>query len=374
MTAPVPWRSTHLDRRPATLDQVVHESIGLYSTPPVSHLELCARLPGHRPADLDAAFARREMVGLRCLRGSGFLMPVDLLPVVLAATRERNERAFRNHVRKILVTASYETWAERIEDLLSDVHPRTVAEIKDALDVPEEDREGLGFAIRQMAAEGRLITTRVAVSWRSSRNAYLRWQDWIPEVDTHSIDAQEARADLARLYLGAWGPATVDDFAWWSGLTKTQARTAIRAGDAEAVEYDGTELFQVGEVDDAPPKGVRLLPIWDTLFVTWKDRSRFVPDHLLPFIYDASGNATSVVLVDGAVAGVWSLGSDDADLEIKVAPFDRFTSAQLRGIETEANLIGTMAGSEQVRVVECSTMPSLVDGPWNLFMRPLREC
>lgn len=91
-------------------------------------------------------------------------------------------------------------------------------------------------------------------------------------------------------------------------------------------------------------------------------------------MYDSSGNATSVVLADGGVAGVWSLDPDDDDLVVRVAPFDRFTAAQRRGIEAEAAVIGEMAGSERVQVVECDAPPSLVEGPRNLFMRPLRAC
>lgn len=374
MTVPIPWPATHLDRRPATLDEVVHDSLGLYASPPVSHLELCARIPGYAPADLDDAYRTRRVVGLRCLRGSAFLMPVDLLPIVVGATRERNERAFRNYVRNSLVTADYEIWSRRVEDLLSDGEARTVTEIKAALDVPEEDRAGMGFAINQMATEGLLVTTGEAASWRSGRNAYVLWDDWLPDVDVASADEDTARAGLARLYLRSWGPATIEDFAWWSGLTKTQAAAAFQAGGAEPIDLGGLELFRLGEVEGPPPpEGVRLLPVWDTLFVTWRDRSRLLPEGLLPFVYDASGNATSSVLVEGEVAGVWSLGSDDADLEIRVAPFDRFTGPQLRGIEAEAARIGEMAGSERVRVVECADPPSLLEGPRNLFLRPLRD-
>jgi hypothetical protein len=264
VTVPVPWGSTHLDRRPATLDQVARDSLGLYASPPVSHLELAARVPGYRPADLHDAFEQRRVVGLRCLRGSGFLMPVDLLPVVVGATRSRNERAFGAYVRRLLVTDTYEVWSDRIEAVLADGTPRTKSDIEEALDPPEDDREGVRYAISQMATEARLVATRHAVSWRSDRIAYVRWDHWLPGVDV-DVDEDRARATLAVWYLAAWGPATVDDLAWWSGLTKTQARTAVEASGAEP---DG-ERWRLGEPPGhGPPEGVRLLPIWDALFVT----------------------------------------------------------------------------------------------------------
>jgi hypothetical protein len=120
MTAdtPVPWASTHLDRRKATVLEVLHDSIGCYATPPVSYLELAARVPRFQKKHLDDLYSARKVVGLRTLRGSAFLMPVDLLPIVVPATRERNERAFGNYVERVLEVDDYATWADRVEDLL----------------------------------------------------------------------------------------------------------------------------------------------------------------------------------------------------------------------------------------------------------------
>ena len=366
MTLPVPWESTHLDRRPSSVFEVATESLGLYTSSPVAHLELAARLAGYVPSDLERLMEDRRLIGLRCLRGSAFLMPVDLLPVVVPATRDRNLKAFGRYLERKLSTATYEEWAERVEDVLGD-EMLTKAQIRERLDIPDADRPYMSNVISQMATESRLVGVRVPASWRSAGIAYTRWEHWLPGVDVWSPDVDEARVELARVYFGAWGPATTEDFAWWSGLTKTQARAATEHAEIRPGPVDGT----FGSASGDPPSGARLLPIWDTLFVTWTDRSRFVPDELLPFVYDASGNATSVILLDGEVAGVWSMGSDDAQLEITAAPFGSFTEAQWRTVEEEAAVIGRLAGSESVRLTRASDPPNLADGRRNLFMRPV---
>lgn len=365
--ASVPWTATHLDRRPGTILGVARDSLGLYVSPPVSHLELAARLPDYVPGQLERVLADRKAIGLRTLRGSAFLMPVDLLPIVVPATRDKNARAFGAYVRKVLVTDTYEAWAKRIESLLAGGEPLTKAEIKQRLDPPQGDRAAFDFVVSQMATEARLVGLRRFPSWRSAQIVYTRWDDWLPDVDVKTPDPDSARTELARMYFGSFGPATTDDFAWWGGLTKTQARRAVvEAGIAATA--DGV----FGEMGDAPPPaGVRLLPTWDSLFVTWKDRSRFIPDALLPFIYDSSGNATSVVLVEGTVAGVWSLGGSDDDLEILAAPFESFTAPQWSAIEAEAQVVAGLAGSDAARLVRRSDPPNLVAGKRNLFMRPL---
>lgn len=363
----VRWRHTHLDRRVASVTEVAHDSIGLYVSPPVSHLELAARVPGYRPTDLDLLLSKRDLVGLRCLRGSAFLMPADLLAVVVPATRERNARAFAAYLERSLVDG-YEPWVERILGVLGSGEALTAREITERLQPAEGDRPFIATIVSQMATESHLIGVRVQASWRSARIEYTRWSDWLPNVDVESPDPEEARDELARLYLGSFGPASVVDFAWWSGLTKTQARSAIGRSGADPV--DG--LFDLDPVAvDPPPGGVRLLPIWDTLFVTWKDRSRFIPEALLPYVYDADGNATSVVLVDGEVAGVWGMNSDDTQLEVRAAPFGRFSTKQWAAIEKEATVVGGLAGSESVTLVRVDAPPNLREGKRNLFMRPV---
>jgi len=369
-TPPVPWASTHLDRRKASVLEVLHDSIGCYATPPVSYLELAARVPNFKKKQLDTLFSSKKVVGLRTLRGSAFLMPVDLLPIVVPATRERNEKAFATYLERVLVVDDYDTWASRIEDLLADGVHRTVPEIKEALAVPEDDAKGLNFVINQMSTECRLVGTGEPKSWRSGRNALTLWDSWLPDVDVWSPDPDEARAEVARLYLKSFGPATAEDLAWWSGLSLAQARQAIEACEADQA---GKGLFVV----DRPAKGtippLRLLPVWDALLVTWKDRSRFLSDDVTPFVYDRDGNATSVVLDRGEVVGVWSLGADDNRLEIRVAPFGRLTPRKWELVDEEAELIGKLAGSKRAVVARCEEPRSLVDGPRNLFLRPLRD-
>jgi hypothetical protein len=346
--------------------EVAADSLGLYVAPPVSHLEFAARLTGYHSRNLEELMEQRQLIGLRCLRGSAFLMPVDLLPVVVPATRERNVKAFGTYLARSLTTANYATWAERVDAALGD-GMMTKAELTALLDPPQADRPFMTNVISQMATESRLVGVRVPASWRSAGIVYTRWENWLPDVDVQSPDPAAMRAVLARWYFDRYGPATITDFAWWSGLTKTQAGAATAAAEIEPATSD---TFGAGSGGEAP-SGVRLLPIWDALFVTWKDRSRFIPDRLLPYVYDASGNATSVVLIDGEVAGVWAMGPDGPDLDVRVAPFGEFTTAQWAAIEHEAHVLAGLAGATSVTLIQATDPPNLRDGKRNLFMTPV---
>ena len=209
-----------------------------------------------------------------------------------------------------------------------------------------------------MATEWRIVRAEVTGSWRSDRFTYARWEDWLPSIDLAKVDVDDARADLAHRYFADYGPGTVDDFRWWSGLTMAQAREATAVLDSS---LRGAEQVV----------GLRLLPVWDALMVAYEDRSRLIDVDRLPFVYDLGGNATSVVISDGRVEGVWDLGTDDSDLEIRVGPFGTWSEKWWRSVESEAGRIAAMIGS--VSVVRCSGPLSLHEGPRNRFLSPLKE-
>lgn len=370
MVNPVPWTITHLHRSTTSVEQVLDESLGIYSTQPTGHLELAARVDGYSLGALTRVVEEeRSAVRLRTLRGSGFVIPTQHLPVAQAVSRERRTRSLSNWLFKQLSTP-YDVWAERVEAAMVGevLGPQ---EIKDRLGDLGDDAKLIRYVLNMMAYECRLVSARVTGSWRSDRTELALWSEWLPDVDVWSLDEDSALGQLVVLYLDRHGPATPADFSFWSGVPKGKTTEAF---GAVAEPVDGTEHWATRDVVEHRPPPVRLLPIWDTLFVTYRDRSRFLAPEHYPLVYDKDGNATSVVLVDGWAAGVWDLGKDDADLEIKVAAFDRFSSTVWEAIEEEVHRIGRIIGSESATMIRCSDPIDLTTQPRNAFMNPLRSC
>jgi hypothetical protein len=369
MVISLPWHQTGLYRTSSSVEDVLDRSLGIYSTQPTGHLELAARVNGYRLDELTRVVeADRSAVRLRSLRGSSFVIPTSRLPVTQAATRARNVRSVEGYLRKNLAT-DYETWTERVEEVLAG-KVMAPTEIKPHLEPLGDDARWIRYVLAMMSYENRIVAATVTGTWRSDRTTFALWSEWLPDVDVWSMDAETARRDLARIYLDRHGPATIADFSFWSGIPKGQAKAAL---ESAADPLDGSEFWATGPVQDHAPPPVRLLPIWDTLFVTYRERSRFVADDHYPFVYDKSGNATSVVLVDGWAAGVWDLGKDDQRLTIKVAPFDTFSTRTWAAIDEEAHHIGTLIGSESVTVTRGSDPIDLTTRPQNTFMSPLKE-
>ena len=187
---------------------------------------------------------------------------------------------------------------------------------------------------------------------------------------------------VARAYLDDYAPATAADVQWWSGFSKAEATRALEAlaDELVTVDVDGTPYLQLAANLDALraapdhlPRGVRLLPIWDAYLMAYKDRTRYLRPEHYDRVYDKMGNATSVLLIDGQVGGVWDMVEAKGSLEVKAALFDSGDDAVWQGLADEAARLAQAAGFTSFRLLRCDTSPDLKSGARNLFMSPLKD-
>jgi hypothetical protein len=152
-------------------------------------------------------------------------------------------------------------------------------------------------------------------------------------------DVTAARAELVRRYLGAFGPATRADIAEWSGLRVRDIAPALEELEPlrRFADERGRELL---DLPRAPlpaadtPAPVRLLPRFDNLTLSHDDRSRVIADeHRKRVVQTAEVRA--VFLVDGFVAGVWSLEKE----RVRIDPFRRLARTEERAVAEEARLL-----------------------------------
>ena len=107
------------------------------------------------------------------------------------------------------------------------------------------------------------------------------------------IDCEPRGVDeLWRRYRRAYGPATPDDFAAWSGLPKRQLK------DLPEVPADPPDLPD-------PPRTVRMLGHFDTYLLGYRDRSHALAPEHAPLVQTGGGFLTPHVVVDGRVVAVW---------------------------------------------------------------------
>jgi hypothetical protein len=89
------------------------------------------------------------------------------------------------------------------------------------------------------------------------------------------------------------------------------------------------------------------------------------------FVYDRSGNATSVVLADGRIAGVWDVLAESH--EARFHPFGALATADEDRIRVELADMGAFITGSAVTVRRVERMTPLTDRSAGWVRKPLHD-
>jgi len=312
---------------------VARDLVALHATDP-STVYLAARARVRSPAVADvsrAIYDERALVRILGMRRTMFVVPVELMPVVQAACTRAIAVVERRRTVQFLaqsgISADPAAWLAEVEEAtvaalarrgealsveLSADEPRLATQIRFG--------EGKSYAASQsvasrvlplLAAHGRVVRGRPRGSWTSSQYRWSTVAAWLP-AGLPELEPEDARVELARRWLGAFGPAPVADLKWWSGWTLGQTRAALSAIGPVEVDLDGEP--GVALADDLAPTPVPephavLLPALDPSVMGWQARGWFLGGHK-ESLFDTNGNAGPTVWWDGRVVGGWAQRGD----------------------------------------------------------------
>ncbi|RWY53989.1 winged helix DNA-binding domain-containing protein [Mucilaginibacter gilvus] len=153
---------------------------------------------------------------------------------------------------------------------------------------------------------------------------------------TKLLEKEEAIAILAERYFISHGPATVADFAWWSGLTNTEAKARLEAviSKVSSHEVEGnTYWFTEPGLATAKANPVHLLPNYDEYIVSYKDRGATMD---AKHISEADPRGTifnHTILINGKIEGLWKRAIKKDLLEIEITPLKPLSLNNLKAIE-----------------------------------------
>ena len=147
----------------------------------------------------------------------------------------------------------------------------------------------------------------------------------------------EARAEMIRRYLAAFGPSSLRDIVQWSMMhvPELKASLALLEPLRRFRDEQGRELFDVPRAplpDPDTPAPVRFLPKWDNMLLAWADRTRILPERYRKKVIRMNGDVAQTFLVDGFVAGTWR--ADDG--RVVLEPFAKLSGSAQRELKAEA--------------------------------------
>jgi winged helix DNA-binding protein len=178
----------------------------------------------------------------------------------------------------------------------------------------------------------------------NGESTYVLLDDWVPPARTPTHEA--ALAQLARRYVAAHGPATVEDLRAWSGIAMADARSAVVGAKPSLadVTIQGQPGFVLKDrlklvTPPATPQ-VRLLPAFDAYLLGYRRRDLAVAPTLQRRLQRGGGWLHPAVVVNGRAVAAWSLRKSGRRGQLNVESFGPISRAVRAGIEAEASDIG----------------------------------
>jgi hypothetical protein len=142
---------------------------------------------------------------------------------------------------------------------------------------------------------------------KKGKPTFALLDEWVPKVD--SLPKEEALARLAARYFEGHGPATLQDFIWWSGLPVGQARQALESVKRDLCsETVASATYWFSGCPSAPrsaPDSAYLLPAFDEFLIGYKDRLASLPGDSHHKAVSSNGIFRPIIVVNGRIIGTW---------------------------------------------------------------------
>jgi hypothetical protein len=288
-------------------------------------------------ADVERALTDGAIVRTHVLRPTWHFVAAEDIRWMLKLTAPRVRAQMASYDRRLeLDDKVYARSNALITKALAGGKHLTRLELRDALARGriEASTQRLGHLMMRAELDG-VVCNGVR---RGKQATYALVEERLPRARELSRD--EALAELATRYFTTRGPATVQDFSWWSGLSAADARHAIElvksAFDDDSV--DGRTYWFTG---DRPTKNIRgiahLLPNYDEYFIGLKDRSaiqQLVKERVVALPGDSF--FANLIMLDGQLAGGWTrvVGAKAVRLQLHLEV--RIAARHQRALEKQA--------------------------------------
>ena len=211
--------------------------------------------------------------------------------------------------------------------------------------------------VNALAAQGVIIRTRPRGTWRSSLYEYDAIGNWLPRAQLERVTAEQAHQTVIKKYFAAFGPTSLEDAHWWTGLTKSETARAVASvgPHLNRVEVHGTdqELLMLDEdlsaLRDSPGRQdlrCSCCQSLDPFIMGYSNRQRFLSAKHADKVFDRSGNALPTVWAGGRIVGAWGQRRNG---KIITGFFEQIDDDHLAAVVSETERLQDFVGDEFIK-------------------------
>lgn len=327
------------------------ESIGALQAQywPALPVALWSRISAFAPDDLYDALSRRELVVGTLLRGTIHMVSAREHPSYARVVEEAAPGAWRRTEAPLAPDAA--GLHARLLDFARSV-PRTPGELEGCLEewvsahphalAPAEIEAQRALRWRPFYRSSSLVRAPLDGAW-GAKTPEGRLA--APSASGSPPAPEEALRAVVLSHLRAFGPAAAEDVASWIGWRVPPVRALLERIAGELVSFEDEAGRTLHDLPAAPRPDphveapVRLLPWFDSTLLAYasKRRGRILPDAHRAAVFEGRNlQIRPTFLVDGLVAGTWSLDRKRRAAALTLKPGEKLPRAVRTALAAEA--------------------------------------
>lgn len=303
------------------------------------------RLPGSTISEINEAVDSGELIRTHLLRPTWHFVVADDLRWMLSLSAQR-----------IKATLKYR---QHFLSLTPDILAKSNAVINDLLKGKHLSKEEISVRLKKESIDTDENRISHILLWaelseiicsgimKANKPTYTLIEERVPAQANPG--KEEMLRKLASRYFTSHGPATINDFAWWSGLSVREIRTSLElaSGELESSEVDktlywfGKDLRQVSGESRA-----WLLPAYDEFIISYVDRTSVLSQPYNKKAISSNGIFRPVVILGNHVAGLWRPVKVKDSIMVELNLFKKVVKSERTAIESAAESYGRFLGKK----------------------------
>jgi len=303
------------------------------------------RLENAHDETIERALNEGKILRTHVLRPTWHFVSPEDIRGFLELTSPRIKRVTKYYANKLgLTEAVFKQTNNIITQALVEHTYLTRQEIKTIL-----NREGIETDVQRLGhivANAEIDCIITSGPRRGKELTYALLDKRVPQARTMTRD--ESLARLTEKYFTSHGPAQIKDFAWWSGLSVKEATNgvdmirskfeSVKMGD-KIYLFSPEQKYRQTDVAD-----VFLLSVYDEYFISYADRSDLIDEKYKRKLPVGNALLTSLIIVDGKVAGTWKRSIDRKGIKVELSPFDKLSEQNAEAVQKVVKDYGRFFG------------------------------
>ncbi|WP_162946621.1 winged helix DNA-binding domain-containing protein [Chitinophaga barathri] len=302
------------------------------------------RMPGFTDEMADAAFADKSLIRTYSVRSTIHIVHPEDARWLIALTRDRFVSTSASLNRKLeLDEKTLLKSTTIIRDALTGGKELTRDELKLLLEKKKINCESQ--RLNHMLYRAGMDQVLCFGKRRGKEFTYALLDDYVPAGK--KIPQQEALSRLALRFITGHGPATAQDFSWWSGHPVTACKAAFlsHGKSLHSVTVQDQEYWMLPDIKPGKPAtGIKLLSGFDEYYMGFKDKGLMLDKEFSKPMSTPNGLLPYIILLNRKVAGTWRRNIKKNIIGMEYTPFKPFTAAQQKALKEAAKPFGKFIG------------------------------